>query len=188
MRVYRTHEQEVCGLKWNKDGEYFASGGNDNRLFVYSPKIEQPLMAKRHRAAVKAIDWSHKNARLLVTGSGSKDRCIRLYNVTQNRLVRKVDTQSQICNILFSKVNNEVFSAHGFSQNRVCVWDEDLKPLQSLEGHQKRVLYLALNPDGNVLVSASGLGDETLRFWRLGYNQRQFSDFNSGLFQGVMLR
>ena len=169
--MYDTHTQEVCGLKWNRDGEYFASGGNDNMLFVYSPKISQPLMAKRHRAAVKAIDWSKQTSKLLVSGSGSKDKCIRIYDVSKNEQLFQKNTESQICNILFSKVNNDVISAHGFSQNKVCVWDEKLNLLQSLEGHQNRVLYLALNPEGNVLVSAAGSGDETLRFWRLGYER-----------------
>lgn len=30
------HRQEVCGLKWSPDGQYLASGGNDNRLHVWS--------------------------------------------------------------------------------------------------------------------------------------------------------
>lgn len=29
------HKQEVCGLKWSPDGQYFASGGNDKKLFVF---------------------------------------------------------------------------------------------------------------------------------------------------------
>jgi cell division cycle 20-like protein 1 (cofactor of APC complex) len=33
----------------------------------------------------------------------------------------------------------------------------------SLTGHTYRVLYLAMSPDGQVIVT--GAGDETLRFW-----------------------
>ncbi len=60
IRTYNSHKQEICGLKWNTNGNYFASGGNDNKMFVYSPKINIPLMKKTHKAAVKAIDWSPK--------------------------------------------------------------------------------------------------------------------------------
>ena len=35
----------------------------------------------------------------------------------------------------------------------------------SLTGHTYRVLYLALSPDGETIVS--GAGDETLRFWKV---------------------
>lgn len=33
----------------------------------------------------------------------------------------------------------------------------------SLTGHMNRVLYLAMSPDGETIVT--GAGDETLRFW-----------------------
>jgi len=32
------HKQEICGLKWSFDGNYLASGGNDNRIYIWSPK------------------------------------------------------------------------------------------------------------------------------------------------------
>lgn len=32
------HKQEVCGLKWSLDGQQLASGGNDNKLYVWSPR------------------------------------------------------------------------------------------------------------------------------------------------------
>ena len=30
------HRQEVCGLKWSPDHQHLASGGNDNKLFVWN--------------------------------------------------------------------------------------------------------------------------------------------------------
>ena len=36
VNKYRAHQQEICGLKWNPDGKYIASGGNDNKLVIYS--------------------------------------------------------------------------------------------------------------------------------------------------------
>jgi cell division cycle 20-like protein 1 (cofactor of APC complex) len=30
------HKQEVCGLKWSFDEQQLASGGNDNKLLVWS--------------------------------------------------------------------------------------------------------------------------------------------------------
>jgi cell division cycle 20-like protein 1, cofactor of APC complex len=30
------HKQEVCGLKWSYDEQQLASGGNDNKLNVWS--------------------------------------------------------------------------------------------------------------------------------------------------------
>lgn len=49
----------------------------------------------------------------------------------------------------------------------------------SLKGHTQRVLYQALSPCGKFIVT--GAGDETLRFWDLGYQQetREGWGFNS---------
>lgn len=33
------HRQEVCGLKWSFDDKYLASGGNDNKLLVWSTAL-----------------------------------------------------------------------------------------------------------------------------------------------------
>jgi cell division cycle 20-like protein 1, cofactor of APC complex len=37
------HKQEVCGLKWSFDNSQLASGGNDNKLCLWSPHSLQPL-------------------------------------------------------------------------------------------------------------------------------------------------
>lgn len=38
-----------------------------------------------------------------------------------------------------------------------------MSQVATLTGHQTRVLYLAMSPDGRSIVT--GAGDETLRFW-----------------------
>ncbi len=47
-KKYEQHRQEVCGIKFNNNGEYFASGGNDNKFFIYSLKMDMPLFKKVH--------------------------------------------------------------------------------------------------------------------------------------------
>ena len=48
------HRQEVCGLKWSPDNQYLASGGNDNKLFVWSGAQNTPMQTySYHVAAVK---------------------------------------------------------------------------------------------------------------------------------------
>ena len=40
-----------------------------------------------------------------------------------------------------------------------------MQRIATLYGHSYRVLYLALSPDGESIVTGSG--DETLRFWKV---------------------
>lgn len=83
-------------------------------------------------------------------------------------MIEEVDTGSQICSLVFSQNENEVITSHGFSQNEINIWKmKDLEKTGTLNGHTSRVLYMAMSPDGKYIVT--GAGDETLRFWDLGY-------------------
>ena len=62
---------------------YLAAGSNENKCLLYDArgvhfKLINSLV---HDAAVKAIAWSPHNENLLVTGGGTKDRKIKLWNV-----------------------------------------------------------------------------------------------------------
>jgi cell division cycle 20-like protein 1, cofactor of APC complex len=77
-----------------------------------------------------------------------------------------IETGSQVCNLLFSKNVNEIVSTHGYSDNAIVIWKyPSMKKVATLTGHSYRVLYLAMSPDGESIVT--GAGDETLRFWKV---------------------
>lgn len=88
-RKYSNHTQEVCGLKWSPNMEYFASGGNDNKFFIYSPKTQIPILKKTHKAAIKALAWSPNQPNLIATGAGTADRCIRFWDVNKKELIKQ---------------------------------------------------------------------------------------------------
>jgi cell division cycle 20-like protein 1, cofactor of APC complex len=185
------HKQEVCGLKWNSEDNQLASGGNDNKLMVWDKLNAEPLYRwGEHNAAVKAIAWSPHQRGLLASGGGTADRTIKFWNTLISshgasaamaaassplsehppsptapaNLLNSLDTGSQVCNLAWSKNSNEIVSTHGYSQNQIIVWKyPKMEQVASLTGHTYRVLYLAMSPDGQVIVT--GAGDETLRFW-----------------------
>ena len=76
----------------------------------------------------------------------------------------------QVCNLIWSLTSHKLVSIHGFSsttmQNQICIWKyPTLNMIASLMGHTNWVLYLAMSPDGETIVT--GAGDETLRFWNV---------------------
>jgi cell division cycle 20-like protein 1 (cofactor of APC complex) len=239
LRKLTGHKQEVCGLKWNTDTEQLASGGNDNKIFVWE-KMEERWLHRwgeqegGHKAAVKAIAWSPHQRGLLASGGGTADRCIKFWNTistaqtmkghnglsipadqlglsldfTQpssnsilgspsipstsdlNRnnnphLIKSHDTGSQVCNLLFSHRTSELVSTHGYSQHAINIWKyPSMTPVVSLTGHTYRVLYLAMSPDGSVIVT--GAGDETLRFWDVFQNKRSGSSAGRDSRRGIV--
>ena len=138
-----------------------------------------------HTAAVKALAWDPHIAGVLATGGGTQDKHIRFWNVVTGAMLNELDTGSQVrsassllplsnslsvqvCNLIWSLTSHELVSTHGFSsttaQNQICIWKyPTLNMVASLTGHTNRVLYLAMSPDGETIVT--GAGDETLRFW-----------------------
>jgi len=160
------HTQEICGLKWSQDEQYLASGGNDNKVAVWSAGGQLLSKFTDHRAAVKALAWSPQQHGLLASGGGTADRMLRLRNVFTGEMVFEKDTGSQICNLAFSKNMHELVSTHGYSQNEINIWSYPrIRKVATLIGHTHRVLYLAMSPDGATIVT--GAGDETLRFWNI---------------------
>ncbi|ONK76913.1 uncharacterized protein A4U43_C02F1190 [Asparagus officinalis] len=167
IRKLAGHRSEVCGLKWSHDDRELASGGNDNQLLVWNQHSQHPILKfTEHTAAVKAIAWSPHQHGLLASGGGTADRCLRFWNTANNNMLKCVDTGSQVCNLAWSKNVNEIVSTHGYSQNQIMVWKyPSMSKIATLTGHTLRVLYLALSPDGQTIVT--GAGDETLRFWNI---------------------
>ncbi len=64
-----------------------------------------------------------------------------------------------MCNLSWSKNVNEIVSTHGYSQNQIVVWRYPaMAKLATLTGHTLRVLYLAVSPDGQTIVTGAGVG------------------------------
>ncbi|KAJ4456998.1 putative Cell division cycle 20.1; cofactor of APC complex [Paratrimastix pyriformis] len=162
------HQQEVCSLRWSPDGTQLASGGNDNQLFIWdSMQLHQPLHSLMgHQGAVKAMAWCPLQPNLLASGGGSADRTIKIWNTSSAACLNSIDTESQVCSLLWSKYDMELLSSHGFRHNQLCLWSyPSMVKFAELRGHEKRVLHLAMSPDGTTVCSGSP--DESLRFWKV---------------------
>ncbi|KAH7127094.1 WD40-repeat-containing domain protein [Dendryphion nanum] len=107
------------------------------------------------------------NSNLAISGAAgrvSASDSVPASPTTPANLLRSLDTGSQVCNLAWSRNSNEIVSTHGYSQNQIIIWKyPSMRQVVSLTGHTYRVLYLAMSPDGQVIVT--GAGDETLRFW-----------------------
>lgn len=142
----QAHRQEVCGLRWSFDDAQLASGGNDNKLYVWSPAALGHGPVQRftdHTAAVKAIAWSPHQNSLLASGGGTADRCIRFWNTATGAALSAVDTGSQVCNLMWSRTVNEIVSTHGYSLNQIILWRyPNMSKVATLTGHTYRCVWV----------------------------------------------
>jgi cell division cycle protein 20 (cofactor of APC complex) len=74
----------------------FASGGNDNRVFLWDIRSDMPFSSlKGHKGAIKAISWCPWKSNTLATGGGNNDRTIRIWNDNSSLICQK-QVNSQI--------------------------------------------------------------------------------------------
>ena len=187
----KKHKQEVCSLKYSIEGDLLASGGNDNMAYIWDIRnlknnifnflfnenknnpyeIKPYSINNLHQAAVKAMNWCPWKRHVLGTGGGSKDKSIKIYSCDCNKLIKNINTGSQVCSLIWNEKEKEIISSHGFNKNQIIIWNyEKSKKICELKGHMNRVLYMTKSPDENVICSGSG--DETLRFWKINDDKK----------------
>ncbi|KIJ37086.1 hypothetical protein M422DRAFT_76156 [Sphaerobolus stellatus SS14] len=170
------HTGEVCGLEWRSDGEYLASGGNDNVVNVWDSRMgdaggdheAQPFMTKRtHTAAVKGLSWCPWQPSLLATGGGTSDASLHIWNITTGARIHSVKTPSQITSVKFAPHKKEILTTHGYPTNSIMIhaYPSMERVAEIRDAHDSRVLFSQLSPQGDLVCT--GAGDENLKFWRL---------------------
>ncbi|XP_043717472.1 cell division cycle 20.2, cofactor of APC complex-like [Telopea speciosissima] len=183
----RVHTAEVCGLKWSRESNLLASGGNDNIVYIWdaSSMKSSKFLHKfsDHHAAVKSLAWCPYQFKILASGGGLQDRCIKLWNLQSGKCINSRDTSAQVCGLEWNRHRKEILSGHGYSlthqESNLCLWKyPSLSKVGELKNQISEVLYLSQNPDGSTVVSA-GI-DETLRFWKVfGPPKTNSLDFDS---------
>jgi WD40 repeat protein len=168
VRVQTGHLEEICAIRMHPDRPVFATCGNDSSVKIWDMRmIDNPVITyTEHEAAIRAVAWSPTQRDVIVTGGGTNDKTMRMWNTTSGETIKKVDTGSQVCNVIWNAAYNEVLSSHGFSQNHLGLWKgTDLSPIASFHQHKERVLFMAASTDGSTIATAAP-GD-ALHIWKM---------------------
>ena len=189
----KKHKQEICSLRYSIEGDLLASGGNDNMAYIWDVRnfknnifnfllndnsnnnpyeIKPYCINNLHQAAVKAMNWCPWKRHVLATGGGSKDKSIKIFSCDNNKLIRNIDTGSQVCALVWNEKEKEIISSHGYNKNQIIIWNyKKNKKICELKGHMNRVLYMVKSPDEKFICTGSG--DETLRFWKINDERKE---------------
>lgn len=169
--LFLGHTQEICGLTWSEDKKFLASGGNDNDIRVWKLGHTSSKLLRGHKSAVRALAWCPWRSATLASGGGTKDKCIKFWDVLEERVERSVETSSQVCSLTYLPKYKELISSHGYTENDIVLWKAStMKKIISFGKHDNRVLHVALSPDKTVLASVSA--DESLKFWKIVDKQK----------------
>jgi WD40 repeat protein len=119
-----------------------------------------------HTDSVGSVVFSPDGA---ILASGSGDRTIRLWRVSDGQSVRQLEGHtSSVWSVAFSPDGAAL--ASGSEDKTVRLWRvSDGQSVRQLEGHTSSVWSVAFSPDGATL--ASGSSDKTIRLWRVADGQ-----------------
>ena len=165
------HRQEICGIFWQPGGGLLASGGNDNLIFVWDPRSNKPLFEiSAHKAAVKALAWNPHNFGELLSGGGTADASIKLWNLNsvqsrQPEEIFSVEAGGQVCALLVPKNTKEFVAGMGYPNNEIKILDlNNGERIASIDGHISRVLHMSLCDEENDIVATLS-ADQSIKFW-----------------------
>lgn len=177
LRRLSGHKQEVCGLKWNSETEQLASGGNDNKIFIWD-KMEERWQHRwgeqegGHKAAVKAIAWNPHQRGVLASGGGTADRCIKFWNTVsaaQTSTTRSLPIEQTSLGFGLStspipepEVSPQITNPHLISSHdtgsQVCnlLFSQRTSELVSTHGYSQHAINIWKYPSMNQVVSLTG--------------------------------
>jgi cell division cycle protein 20 (cofactor of APC complex) len=116
---------------------------------------------------------------LLATGGGKDDRSLRLWNVNTGSFIKYVNTGKQVTELVWSTVSKHILlgitKPDDFTDSVIGIFNMDLKIVETLEGHQDRILAMHMTRSGNLITSSA---DESIKFWRpfLVYPKKKAKD------------
>lgn len=174
ISILHAHKDQAITVSINRINEnIFATSGNENtvkiwdfRNFSETNNCQNLLTYKEHEAAIRGIAWSPKETDVIVTGGGMDDQQIKKWNITTGNTIKSINIGSQVCNIFWNKEYSEILITSGVPYNNITIWnDSTLKEVGEINSHHDRILYAAMSPQNDKLVTLTP--EDPIRIWNV---------------------
>ena len=156
LGVYNGHKQEVCGLKWSTfDGFYLASGGNDNKLFVWD--IRTSSSSSSNNVSNSLDDNSNNN--------NNRSSTTRVRGTVQP-LFKFEEHTAAVKAIAWSPHKRHILaSGGGTADRRIRFWKASTGEKGKVVDTGSQVCNLAWSKNVNELVSTHGYSQHQIVVW-----------------------
>ena len=168
LRNIKGHTDAVGAIAINLDGQFFATGSDDQTIKLWNLNTGQPLRTlSGHSDQVTALAISPDGEKL-VSGGGIEDGSIKLWNLKTGELIKTFQKKEGMIPSLAISPDGQILASGrrgeglGFV-SEIALWNlETGKQLLQFE-IENLTLSLAFSPNGELL--ASGSEDGTIHLW-----------------------
>ncbi len=162
----------VCSLAWNKDRCLLASGNNANQVQIFDIRtpMERPAHEYSHQSAIKALQWFEGSSHLLLSGGGTADKVIKLYDARGKKMLCEASAGAQITSLTCLDDRYFVLGLGYKEARNIQFWrylperNKQVQLVGAVEGQAGRILGVAKNSESTEICSLSD--KERLYFWR----------------------
>jgi len=168
------HARFVQSVRYSPNGDHFATGGFDGRIFIYDGKSSElvgEIGSPAHKGGVYAVAWSPDSRQLL---SASGDKTCKIWDVAEKALLTDFamgnDIEDQQVSCLWQGQHLLSVSLAG----HITYLDPNnpSKPRRIVKGHNKSITVLAVNGNRDTLYTGSHDGIVTSWDVATGANDR----------------
>ena len=150
----------LTAVAFSKDGRIFAAGDRKKKVVLYNTATWKSFEVVKAGFMVNSIDLNQDGSLLAIVG---EDGGALLWNVKDNKLVKKLNQHQEILTVAFSPDN--LHFATGGRDNLVTIWNLSGIIVRFLAGYENNVRTVAYSPNGKYLVSGGDDNDTAFILW-----------------------
>ncbi|KAK7076863.1 WD repeat-containing protein 1 [Halocaridina rubra] len=167
------HTKFVQTVRYSPNGDYFATGGFDGKIFLYEGKdgeLKKELGSPAHKGGVYAVSWSPDSKKLL---SASGDKTCKIWDIESGECTEftmGTDVEDQQVSCIWVGDHLLTVALSGF----ITYLDPNnpSKPKKIIKGHNKPITGVALSADLSNLYTTGVDGTVTVWDVATGDNDR----------------
>jgi len=164
IMTLKGHTHCVNSVAYSPEGDYIASAGDDNSIRIWDAWTGAPINMVRagHASGVICIAFSSDGKRLV--SCSEYGPAIKIWDVmTGTQQTTITSTNHEVSSVLFGPDDQHIIAGAG---HHIELWSiNPVELTRKFSGHRGYVSSIALDPDGQSIVS--GNYDQTMRIWNI---------------------